>query len=303
MTWETLLISTYFMVCNHRTELFLDNLRVSNNSCPVFTDEEVMTIYLFCSINGLKLQTKKAIYTYADRHLRSWFPKLPKYEAFNARLNNLSSSFTALSGLLCPKIYEQKETYNAVVGELIIDSLPIMLAKMQRAKTAKVSPELANLGYCATKNLAYHGFKLHVAGLMAAEKALPCLYCCAITPASEHDSKAFKDFIAPNLRNCLVYGDSAYVDEAAAQELLDLYNVTVCPIQKRKRGQPILFYEQRCQNTAISTIRQPIEGYFNWLIEHTGIQNASKCRSTKGALTHMFGKIAAIVVMLAVMNS
>jgi len=44
---------------------------------------------------------------------------------------------------------------------------------------------------------------------------------------------------------------------------------------------------------AVPVIRQPIESLFNWLIEKTDIQRASKVRSTKGLLVHVFGKIAA----------
>jgi hypothetical protein len=46
-------------------------------------------------------------------------------------------------------------------------------------------------------------------------------------------------------------------------------------------------------STAVSSVRQPIESFFNWLIEKTDIQNASKVRSTKGAILHTFGAIAA----------
>lgn len=70
-----------------------------------------------------------------------------------------------------------------------------------------------------------------------------------------------------------------------------------------KRGKKALFYDQTCQNTAISRVRQPIEGYFNWLIEHTDIQNASKCRSLKGVLTHIYAKIAASLMFLLIFNS
>jgi len=45
-------------------------------------------------------------------------------------------------------------------------------------------------------------------------------------------------------------------------------------------------------STAVSSIRQPIESFFNWLIEKTDIQRAAKVRSFKGLLIHVFGKIA-----------
>ena len=49
-------------------------------------------------------------------------------------------------------------------------------------------------------------------------------------------------------------------------------------------------------STAVSTIRQPIESLFNWLIVKTDIQRASKVRSTQGLLVHVFGKIAAAFI-------
>ena len=49
---------------------------------------------------------------------------------------------------------------------------------------------------------------------------------------------------------------------------------------------------------AISSIRQPIESLFNWLIEKSDIQNASKVRSTKGLNLHLFGRLAAAFIGL-----
>ena len=49
-------------------------------------------------------------------------------------------------------------------------------------------------------------------------------------------------------------------------------------------------------STAVSRIRQPIESLFNWLIEKTDIQRASKVRSTKGLMVHVFGRLAAAYI-------
>jgi hypothetical protein len=51
-------------------------------------------------------------------------------------------------------------------------------------------------------------------------------------------------------------------------------------------------------STAVSRIRQPIEALFNWLIEKTDIQRASRVRSTNGLLVHLFGRIAAAYIFL-----
>ena len=303
MTWEMRLIKTYFTVCRFSDLILYHGERMSNHKNPSFTDEEVMTVYLFCTMDDLKLHTKREIYNYADRHLRSWFPELPGYVAFVGRLNRLNNVFGVLSDHIAVLINEQRPELYAGTREFIVDSLPVMLAKNQRAKTAKVALNIANSGYCATKDTVYHGFKFHASGLMAADSILPFLHNAALTPASVHDNTGFKEELARNSINAVIYADSAYVDRAGAPELSEKYNVTVCPIQKRKKGQKELFYYQKCQNTAVSRIRQPIEGYFGWLIERTDIQNASKCRSEKGALLHIFGKIAASLVFLLIFNS
>jgi hypothetical protein len=51
-------------------------------------------------------------------------------------------------------------------------------------------------------------------------------------------------------------------------------------------------------STVVSNIRQPIEGFFNWLIEKTDFQRASKVRSANGLLIHVFGKLAAAFIFL-----
>ncbi|MBF0208164.1 MAG: hypothetical protein HQK53_14900, partial [Oligoflexia bacterium] len=48
----------------------------------------------------------------------------------------------------------------------------------------------------------------------------------------------------------------------------------------------------------ISRRRQPIESLINWINEKTGIQIASKVRSTKGLNLHFFGRLAAAVMMM-----
>ena len=50
---------------------------------------------------------------------------------------------------------------------------------------------------------------------------------------------------------------------------------------------------------AVSRIRQPIESLFNWTGEKTGIQRASKVRWYQGLLAHAFGRLATVMLLLA----
>jgi hypothetical protein len=46
-------------------------------------------------------------------------------------------------------------------------------------------------------------------------------------------------------------------------------------------------------STEVTKIRLTIEALFTWLIEETDLQRASKMRSAKGLVVHMFKRVAA----------
>ena len=93
------LVRIYLYVCDSFHLLYPYAERYSNNDRPEFTDEEVMTIYLY-AIDSHQLVRVKQIHRFANDHLRSWFPKLGSYQAFNNRLNRLGEAFAKLSELI-----------------------------------------------------------------------------------------------------------------------------------------------------------------------------------------------------------
>ena len=112
--------------------------RQSNNSDPEFTDEEVLTIYLFGLIR--KRETIKDIHEYAEDHFSGWFPDLPSYAGYLRRLNRLSAVFAPLTQAAVAEIGNEE-----VVETLrIADSFPVMMAKEKRSTQAKVASEIAD---------------------------------------------------------------------------------------------------------------------------------------------------------------
>jgi hypothetical protein len=51
-------------------------------------------------------------------------------------------------------------------------------------------------------------------------------------------------------------------------------------------------------NRFVSTIRQPLESLFNWLIQRTDLQNAARVRSSQGLKVHCYGKLAVACLLL-----
>lgn len=246
MDWETKLISTYFLISDYAWIFETYNERFSNNNTPKFTDIEVATIYIFCTTNDFRLRTKKSIHEYAHRHLISSFPNLPKYEAFNYRVNKLSECFRHLADAINKDKIAQHQDFKPAIREYTGDSMPIVMAKgKSRAVRAKVAKDIANLGYCATKKMYYHGLKLHQLNVVASSSSLPHPALSTLSRASVHDYEIFKNELLPQVPKSICYLDSAYYDENNKAYIKQKYNVTICAVAKRKRGQKALFYDQK----------------------------------------------------------
>ncbi len=139
------LIALYDYVCRcYDTNPDLHSHRQSNKYCPNFTDQELMTIYLFGLIEQrfTLSQTDK----YIGNHWADWFPQMPSYQAVNNRLNAISSHFMPLIEGLVGQIQQLP----ALVDLRLTDSLPIILSK--RPNSARVAGNIADKGYCSTKN-------------------------------------------------------------------------------------------------------------------------------------------------------
>jgi hypothetical protein len=260
---------------------------MSNNHRPRFTDQELMTVYLFGHWQGHF--TQRRIYDYAAGHWRAYFPDLPSYQAFNRRLNRLAPAFALLS----QEALRQAAQQLGGGSDRLLDSLPVMLAKGSRGDRARVARGLAAKGYCASKRLYYHGVKLH---LLARKRyrRLPVPESLALTSAAVHDLTAFRQRL-PVPEECVLFGDKAYGDEGT-RAALAAHDVTLCTPEKRPLRQPA--WRPGLWSRFVSAMRQPLESCFNWLIQRAGIQDASKVRSTDGLLVHCYGKLAVCCLLL-----
>jgi len=292
MDWEYDLIRLYVLICDYYDqELWVHCQRMSNHSDLSFSDEEAISIYLYGIIE--KRRNVKEIYDFTHKHLRAFFPQLANYEGYVQRLNQLSGVFIPLVS----RLQEALPTLNVLQEIGLMDSMPISLAKAQRSSSAKVAPEFANKGYCASKGLYYYGVKVHLLGLRR-PGALPVPEYIGVTPASDHDLTTFRE-IQPYLYNRELFLDKAYADELLKEEAKAQQNLILWTPVKKKKGQKYLAVHDQWLSTAVSRVRQPIESLFNWIEEKTGIQSAAKVRSYKGLLVHVFGRLAAALFIMA----
>jgi hypothetical protein len=258
--------------------------RLSNNFRPEFTDEECITIYLFGIAEGKN--EVKAIYDFIKQYWSGWFPKLGSYQNFNRRIVNLAESFQTLYGLL---ISEKK--IDPKVSEHLIDSMPIIVASQKRSHSARAAKSLCDKGYCASKGIYYYGVKAHVFG-QKQHRSLPKPCMVRIAPASLNDLTVAKDMLS-NVHNLDVYADKAYASEPWATELATR-NVSLFTPIKLKKGQNLIDSSTKLFSSAVSSVRQPIESFFNFIQQKTCIQSASRVRSDKGLISFIFARLASL---------
>lgn len=287
---ENKLIELFVLICRfYHTQPVLKEQRLSNNHKPLFSDEELLTVYLFGHLQGLT--TQRQIYDYTVNHWRAWFPALPAYQTFNERLNRLDIAFELLIEQLLLSTAWQIEP----LDDRLIDSVPVMIARGTRANQSNIAPELAATGFCATKQQHYHGVKLHLIGARRI-KHLPLPEKIHLSAAAQHDLATLRE-----LSPCLPAGAALFADRAyfhrETEEFFKEQGWFLLASYKRHRFEteadvPTYY------NRFVSAIRQPLESLFGWIIQKTDLQNASRVRSSQGLKVHCYGKLAVACLLL-----
>jgi len=279
---ENQLIELYLFACHiYDTRAETCFQRLSNNAQPEFTDQELVAIYLFA--HGQGLFEKKAMHRLIDKYWRHYFPNLPAYQTFVARLNLLEQTFQTIGGYLNELLAESRQP------ELdhIIDSVPVMLARGGHAYTARVARDVSDVGYCASKKTYFHGVRLHTIAQRRVGR-LPLPAQLWLREGSCHDLRSVREQ-AISLPNSALLGDRAFPDPTF-QQMLAEQQTTLLAVRKKPKGQE-LSAGQKYYNRLVSRLRQPIESFFNWLIDKTDIQRAGTVRSTEGLMIHCWGKL------------
>ncbi len=147
------LIQLYFYLCQvYEEELQWHCKRYTKNGkTPLFTDQEVLTVYLF-GLCYCRMKDLKGCYEHMRCYYLDWFPDLPSYQAFVNRLNRMSSVFCPLA----QRVYADQCQQNGdepCLGILLTDSMPIVTcAGVRRGKVAR---QLVDYGYSPTKKMKY----------------------------------------------------------------------------------------------------------------------------------------------------
>ena len=119
-----------------------------------------------------------------------------------------------------------------------VDSMPLEICKNARAKRSKICREehysSPNMGYCASQNTYYYGYKLHAVCSLAG-----VIQSYDLTPASVHDIKYLQD-IKQQLPDCVLLGGKGYLSSEVQVDLLTSANIKLkTPMRKNQKNYKI----------------------------------------------------------------
>jgi Transposase DDE domain len=163
-----------------------------------------------------------------------------------------------------------------------------MLARGDHACTAKVAREIADVGYCVSRKLCFHGVRLHTVAQRRAGQ-LPCPQQIWLREGSGHDVRSVKDQEIA-LPTTTLIGDTAYA-ETAFRAQLAAQGASLHTPRKKPKGKELSLLK-KYHNRCVSRLRQPVEGLFNWFNDKTGLPDAGRVRSEDALMIHFFGKLA-----------
>ncbi len=222
MDRQDFIITVYLLVCDHYQAITLEYPLRRGGFAPALSDEEVITIEL-CG-ESFKLSTDEDIFDHFQAHYQTWFPQLRDRSLFARQAANLWQ----VKALLQRRLTEVSG--QAADPVQVIDTLPVPVCVLTRARRDRCFKPEADYGYCAAKDLHYYGFKL---GLRVARSGMIIHY--PLLPARPHDVQLTDDLVADFAG--VVAADKGFIDAVRQVLLAERHGVTLVT-PPRKRMQP-----------------------------------------------------------------
>lgn len=264
----------------HKKNLFNERGNIPRHGfAPRFSDLEV--IALSHTAEALGIDSENLLFIKLNAEYRKQFPNLISRRQYNDRRKSLFNPTECLRKYIAQEVEQNENTFG-------IDSKPVQVCRLvrkSRNQMGKTTPEKAPaVGFCASQNQFYYGYKLH-----AVCSYNGVVHSYDLTPASVHDIHYLND-VKLNFSNCVIVGDKAYI----SQEIqLDLFNTTKIQLevplrsnQHRQHQLPYLFKKvrKRCETT------------FSQLDDQFYLSR-NYAKNVNGFFTRIVAKITALTVL------
>jgi Transposase DDE domain len=201
---EYFIIAVFCKIDELLKEITLEHGVRAKGFAPALSDSEVMTMEIVSEYQGI--ETDIGIWKYFRKHWRDWFPALKSRTTFVRQAANLCQ----YKAMLQQKLAEQLGALDDDVH--LIDGVPIPLCYLCRSSRCRSFEDIADYGYCASKDMHYYGFHGHV--LISGSGVITQF---ALTPANGDERETLWDLVS-NIHGFLI-GDKGYLSQPLKREL------------------------------------------------------------------------------------
>ncbi len=234
---------------------------------PKTTFQDIEVIALRCTAECMGYNSENYFFSLLDK---ANFPGLISRRQYNDRCRWLKDTIEILRKEVVARITTEQQVF-------VVDSMPVRLCRLARKSWIKIGTEQCdikpNIGYCASQEEYYFGFKLHA--VCSFEGAVQFF---DITQASFGDVN-FLAMVGERLKNCRLIGDKGYIsqyfkrvlkEESKVSLLTDsrenakAQNVTFIPVPYRKHRKRIetVFSQLTDQFKVQQNYAKTIQAYF-----------------------------------------
>lgn len=250
MPLEEFIIRVYCVVDESLQEV-LDGRRLrARGFAPALSDAEVLTMEFVAAYHGLN--DDKTVWAYFRRHWQAWFPRLGSRSAFVRQAANLWWVKARLH-----------ERWRAHLGAEetpvhVVDGFPLPVCQFRRAHFSRCFKGEATYGYCASKRMAYYGFK----GVLLIDDR-GAIAGFALVPAHTDERDVVEELLPDRVAGLLI-GDKGYMrpglKEGLAAQGVDLQTPVRANMQETRS--PWYLQRLRRQRRRIETVLNQLNGRF-----------------------------------------
>lgn len=247
---------------------------------PKLPDSHVIALSL-CQ-EALGIDSERYLWSKLQCDYTQEFTSLIHLTGYNRRRKRLAGYIHKLNQRLASSLNEGERVF-------IIDSIPIPICKMSRARRLKICRKdfetAPDKGFSPSVREYFFGYKLHlvtsVRGVFSSME---------ITKASVHDVRYLSDIKYSGLNNCTLLGDKGYISTRYQNDLFAFSRIDLqVPKKSNQKGSedyPLVFRQSR----------KRIETIFSQLCDQMMLKR-NYAKSYLGVNIRLLSKMAAITVL------
>lgn len=246
---------------------------------PMFSDVEVMALSL--TAECLSIDSENYLFSKLKKEYAREFKNLISRRQYNDRRKLLFEQTQNVRTLLSQRLNRQADVF-------AIDSMPLEICKLSRAKRNKMGKEAEHhwpdKGYCAAQKKYFYGYKLH--SVCSAAGVIESL---DVTRASVHDVHYLKD-VKELFSNCIITGDKGYISKEQQLDLFEKARIRLeVPLRTNQPGeQPGMWI--------LKKVRKRIETVFSQLCDQFMMQR-NYAKSFAGFKSRILAKVTGFTML------